>query len=457
MGCARLRLHARLHGDARCPLSALRLPMSLGRRVASATGLLTASSMLVRLLSLLTLPILTRLLDPQAYGNAALVGTAIALLGVVALLGLDMSYARAYHSTDGPGAAKVEHFVWRVALVAAMATGILGAIGWWLLAPRIDARAEYGAFILVGVVLSVAQTMSQTKARLENRYRGMAFSLVASGVFSALLAIAVAWWWRNDAYALLLSMLGGYLVVVAALGFPSVGTLFAPAQMKASEKRAILGIGLAGSITAPMFWVLSSLDRWFLGAMEGTAAAGIYSVGYNLSIFGTMVSGAISAVWLPEASRLFEANRESARDQLGALMEKLIVLLAIVWLAVVAAGGDALRLLAAPAFHSAAAVVPFIAGAIFFNGVLQLANAGNLLARQLHLTLAWWLAGALLCVVMNLLLIPRWGMLGAAITQTCCFALVATGIWIQAQRGFRLNLRSGRLLGLPAPSSACRY
>ena len=80
--------------------------MTFSQRVISGASQLTLSNGAVRLLSMVSMPILTRLLSPQAYGNAALAGTIISLMSVFALAGIDMSYTRAYHSAQPPSGVK---------------------------------------------------------------------------------------------------------------------------------------------------------------------------------------------------------------------------------------------------------------------------------------------------------------------------------------------------------------
>lgn len=421
------------------------MALTLGARMTQATTLLTASNAAVRALSLITMPVLTRLLPPDAYGATAIVGTLIALLGVVAIAGMDMSYARAYYASSGPSGAPVEIFAWRYTLVAATGIALAGGLLWLLAADFLGLPRILGAFVVLGVMLTVVQTMVQVKARLEARYRAMALGIALSGVVAAAVSISGAMWWRQDASTLLVSMLAGYLVVVVTLGMPHIRAVASPSGLSRAEKKGILAIGIAGVVTAPMYWVLSSLDRWFLAAMEDAASAGIYSVGYSVAILGAMVNTAIAAVWLPEAARVFEEDPVAARVRLGTTIERLVVALAVVWLAVVAAGGDVLHALAAKEFHSAAAVIPCIAAAVFFNGVLQITNAGNLLARQLHKTVPWWLMGAAICIGLNFLLIPPFGRLGAAMTQACAFGLVAGGVWFTAQRALPLAIRHLRL------------
>ncbi len=249
--------------------------------------------------------------------------------------------------------------------------------------------------------------------------------------------------------ALLISMLVGYLLPIIILGVPSFSRSF-DHSLSTQQRAQIVKIGLAGIVTAPMFWILSSSDRWFLGYFQDSASVGIYSIGYNIAIIGTIVNNAVHASWLPEASRLYEQDAALASQELGLLLERILMILAIVWLAIVASGGDVVRLLAGPAFHSAAQVVPLLAAATFFNGAMHLANAGLLLKKKLHLAIYWWVASAIICLGLNWYLVPMHGRIGAAITQVVTFAFVTLGIYITSQHFFPLKLRVFRLIILMA-------
>ena len=96
--------------------------------------------------------------------------------------------------------------------------------------------------------------------------------------------------WRPDALALLIPMLLGYLIPVLLLGTPSIAGLAKPSQLSRNEGVALIKIGLAGIVTAPMYWLLSSSDRWFLQHYHGAEAVGVYSIGYSVAIVGMMVN-----------------------------------------------------------------------------------------------------------------------------------------------------------------------
>lgn len=421
--------------------------MSLGKRIAGSTLVLSLSNASVRLLALFTMPLLTRLLAPEAYGAAALAGTVISLVSMIALGGVDMSYTRDYRARQGPSGMVLEAFAWRYALGAGFVFATMTAVAWWLVLAGVFHLPKYLAGLLFcGILLSLTNVMSLARARLNNRYGLMSMALVASAFASVAVSVGVAVWWRRTELPLVLSMLVGYLAPVLILGGPSLGVLIRPSTLSPPDWIAVLRIGAAGVLTAPLYWVISSLDRWFLGYFEGAASVGIYSIGYNVAMVGMMVNTALLAIWLPEAAKAYEEDAVQAQVQLGYLADRLIVGLGVVWLAVTASGGDIVRLLASPRFHEAAEVVPFIAGAVFFHGVLHLFNATVLLKKKLYLTLWWWGAAGMLCVVLNLLLVPSMGRVAAAAIQTLTFSVAALGVCWTGQSQFALRMRSFRML-----------
>jgi O-antigen/teichoic acid export membrane protein len=83
-----------------------------------------------------------------------------------------------------------------------------------------------------------------------------------------------------------------------------------------------------------------------------------------------------------------------------------------------------------------------------FNGLIHLANASLLVKKRLMWGMWWWIAGSVSCIGLNFLLVPAWGILGAAVTQAISFAVIAGGVAIGARRTFPLALNARRLVVL---------
>jgi O-antigen/teichoic acid export membrane protein len=69
-------------------------------RLTQGSGLLLSANVLSKALTILMLPVLTALLPPALYGEAALATTLISLASMLALAGMDVSYARAHFGTE---------------------------------------------------------------------------------------------------------------------------------------------------------------------------------------------------------------------------------------------------------------------------------------------------------------------------------------------------------------------
>jgi O-antigen/teichoic acid export membrane protein len=299
--------------------------------------------------------------------------------------------------------------------------------------------------LAMGIIGAVANTMTQSRALLAGRYRAIAVVTIISGGLGAAASIGIAIWWRRDAVALILPMVLGYLLPVLLLGTPSMTGLLKPSGLPPNAAVALVKIGIAGTVTAPMHWLLSSSDRWFLQYYHGATAVGVYSIGYSVAAIGSMVNSAAMSVWLPEASREFERDEEQAKVILGRLMSRLLAAMALIWLAVAAAGGDIIRLLANERFHASAEFVPFIAGGVFFYGTSQLFAHELMLVKQLKWAALWWFVGGVVCTLLNIVVVPRWSGFGAAMAQSASFAFISFGILATSQAYYPIQLARWRL------------
>lgn len=415
------------------------------RELVAAVSWLSIGNVMVRALSLVTMPVLTRYLSPDAYGVAALVGTLVSLVSVFALTGIDMGYSRHAFSARCGDAAGVEAFCWRWVLTGAfIASGITGLV-WWQWAARLDMSPSHAGYAASGVFFSALLSMAQTRARLDSRYRQLAWVQIAVGCLVAACSLSIAMLWRQDATALLVAMVLGYALPVLFLGAPPLRRLTSTSGLNSQQRKNLLAAGLAGVVTAPAYWVLSSSDRWFLAAYHDHAAVGIYSIAFAVGTVGLVVGTAITAAWLPELSRneagAGPAQSEHKRDMVQLLLASLV----IVAVAVSAAGGDVIRALADRRFHAAADSVPWLAAGAMFYGAMHVGNALLIMKSRLHWAAIAWLLALAVSVGLNLWLVPTHGAAGAAMVQAISFLFVMLLVWISVLRFEPLALRWSRL------------
>jgi O-antigen/teichoic acid export membrane protein len=420
--------------------------MSLAKKVFGATFMIVLASGVARMFSIFSAPILTRLLGPAPYGLMALVVTFTGLASTVGLLGIDMSYARFFFTKNKSNHSGVERFCWRYAIVSSIGISFGAVLGWQALYKTHATHFLVALIVGIGTILYILSSMSQTRARLNNEYKRIAKAIVISAAISTFMTIGLAFWWRRDEWPLLIGSTVGILVTILWLGIPEKNVLLKESGLDTRERWRIVQLGLVGSITAPMYWVLSSSDRWFINFFWGKELVGIYSFACNIATVGHMVNSAIILSWFPESVRTYEESEEMAPTILGQVWGELFFLLAIVWLTVTAIGGDLIRLLSDPRFHSGVVIVPWVAGGVFFYGLSHLANTGLLISKNMKPAAFWWAIGAGVNVVCNYFLIQIWGALGASIINCLSFALIFFGVMWKSLKLFRLQISWRKLL-----------
>lgn len=398
--------------------------------------MIVVASGVARMFSIFSAPVLTRLLGPVPYGLVALVVTFTSLASTVGLLGIDMSYARFFFTKTNSNHWGVERFCWRYAIGSSVAVSFVAVLGWQALHETHSTHFPVALIVGIGTMLYMLSAMSQTRARLGNAYQRIAKAIVISAALSTFMTIGLALWWRRDEWPLLIGSTAGILVTILWLGIPEKKFLLRASGLDLRERWKIFQLGLVGSITAPMYWVLSSSDRWFINFFWGKELVGIYSFACNIAMIGHMVNSAVILTWFPESVRSYEESRETAPTVLGQVLGELFFLLAMVWLAVTAIGGDLIRLLSDPRFHSGAVIVPWIAGGVFFHGLSHLANTGLLISRNMKPAAFWWAIGAGANIICNYFLVQMWGALGASVINCLSFALIFFGVMWNSSKLF---------------------
>lgn len=175
-------------------------------------------------------------------------------------------------------------------------------------------------------------------------------------------------------------------------------------------------------------WIANTSDRYVIALFLGIAATGIYSAGYALGAITMLYIGPLNVVLVPVLARLYDNNQiQEVKNHLTYSLKYFLLL------AIPSAAGlsllakPLLQVLTTPEFAAAGStVVPLVAASMVLNGCRGIITQPiNLVKRTGILGIAWSIAAAL-NLGLNLLLIPRWGIIAAAITTLLSFAVATT-------------------------------
>jgi len=223
-----------------------------------------------------------------------------------------------------------------------------------------------------------------------------------------------------------------------------VGTRF-----DVSFTRPALAFGIPLTPHAVSAWVLGFADRWMIGLLIGlpTAAAlsqlGAYSLGYQLGYVITVVVSSFQAAWAPWFFGIGE------RREAPAVFSHMTTL-AMAGIFALGVGASTLApqviaVIARPQYAAAAGVLPVVAMASVLYGLYTMLSTVVFYAKATRRLALITVSAAALNIFLNIVLIPRIGILGAAWATFAAYAFFALATWRYAGSVYPVRLDLPRL------------
>jgi O-antigen/teichoic acid export membrane protein len=370
-----------------------------------------------------TVALLTRFLSDADYGRYALIFTASSLAQYIALTWIEASAARFYGDAAEKGE-KANHFATmiRAYMWSALGFGVV-AVAATLLWPGDTSLKIVLAVAFGGVVIrSVIKIALETRRMAQEAIRYAFVDTLNTLLGFALLAVCVVYFAMGPAGAFLGLAIAAFIVLLIegpALWLAAKGGRSDPARMKAY---LAYGTPIAGGLILSL--VLTSGDRFVINYFLDEAAVGAYSAGYQVAarILDIIFVWGASAV-TPHLIAAYERGgpAEAARAAPDGFAFRLgLGAPAAVGLALLAAPicevliGESLR-------ERATQIVPWIAGAALMAGMCDYFSEAFMLAKKALQRTLLMLVPAVLNIALNFILLPRIGLIGAAVATVVAY------------------------------------
>jgi O-antigen/teichoic acid export membrane protein len=394
---------------------------------------------------LLATPLIARELDPAGFGTVDVLASVVALLTLVSLLGMDSAVGRSYF--DYPAGDERRRATIRFAIALSLAVSLGVAVLLALAAIAGVAAATTNRSILAASVL-IPLGSALAVARLSFLLRRQRTAYVMTAALQAVVGIGAA-------VGLVLAGLGppGYFAglaagAVVALGFSlGLGDLIrAPGRrLDRAEIRLLLEYGLPLVPAAAATWAIFALDRALIASMRDLGEAGYYAIGSKVAAPMMLAITAFAIAWGPF---IFSQSRARQRELRARALTVVVAGTGIFFLALVLFAPELVRLLGGDDFRPATRAVPGIAlGWLGFAAATVLSTEFSLSRRTRVIALATVTAAAI-NVVLNLVLIPPFGFVGAAWATAASFMLLAAIYLVWEWRSGPVPYRLGRLAAI---------
>jgi O-antigen/teichoic acid export membrane protein len=401
-------------------------------------------------LSMLILPLFTAMLAPADFARLELLSSAAEIGAMFACAGLVDTAYRFAGGDDSAGRRAMSQILGLGTLIALAGIGLAFALASRLAAlmPLPTTPSEM-ALLGVAVALEALIAVPLAWLRMRGRAGGYAVATALRTTLQAgLVASCVAVGWGVTGV-----LAGGAMAAVAAAG--TLATRQAMETGIAVSPRSwgrllAYGLPLIGSGLAS--FLLGTADRWVLAGTVSAASLGQYALAAKIAMIASVLTQPFELWWYPRRIALLQAPdgwSESAR------IAKAGVTLTVLAAAATAVAGPLLiRLLTPPAYHPAAAFVPWLAGIVALQSLGSLVNVGCYAGRTGAMPLAVNMTAAVVAVVGYGLLIPGHGVAGAIMATVLAQGVRFALFLILSQRRIRLPWQPRALLVPVAASIA---
>lgn len=415
-------------------------------------------NVLSRLAGFIMLPVYTRVLTTGDYGILEILSLSTDILGMLAGLGIRQAVVRLYYqydSTEDRGAV--------VSTASALLLGIFGTImvvGIALSRPITDALlgADQGtrfvqlaitAFAL-GALGDVPGVYLQARQRssvlvLANFVR-LVLALGLNILFVVVLRTGVAGIFYSTILASVL--VGGYMSI-AMLRETGI-------RLSRRMARELVSFGsplVAGQLGS---FVLHFSDRYFLRYFHSLGVVGVYSLSYKFAMLIAMfVNGPFSAIWNAKALEIERREGAGAPPILRAILKQYNLVLVTAALGASLFSADAIHLILGREFHGADRPLPLLALAVVFFSYRNITQTGALIAKRPGIIGSVTSGAAVLALALNLLLIPRWEAMGAALATVLAFGAEFLVMLVLSERAYRIGITLGDLFAPLLIAAAC--
>ncbi len=416
------------------------------KRLGSQSAIYGLGGIVSRLIAVFLLPLYTSYLGPKGFGQIATIVALMSVLAIVLRLGITSAFFRFYFDSEHEDR---KTLVVRTSFWFTMGMATLGlALGWLFAQPISDWLNLSPALVRAGFIGLWAQmNYAQVTAlfRVEERPVGFAIASVANVLITiGSTVVLVVGFHKGALGAVIGNFMGTLTVYFALLAYRryQLGFQFDRKLLSAMNR---FGLPLVPSALA--LWVINLIDRLFINRYKGQAEVGIYSLAVSIASVIVFLLTAFQLAW--------PAFAYSIRDDTAAKRTYSYVLTYLLfvtcWMSL-AFGSTAPWIvhLINPkgTFERSAEAVPILCFATAaYSGYSVLAiGIGRMRKTQLN----WVVTGAaaLVNIVINIALIPVYGMMGAAVSTLIAYLVLFGGMWFRSRQVYPVAYQWRRIFTL---------
>ena len=419
-----------------------------------------SAGMISAFVGVLQFPIMTRSLSVADYGTLGLIASTLALFVAVGKLGLQHAvirfFAQVRHGNIDFSSGQLNSTVTAIFLVFATLTTLAWLVTGDVVLPRVLESSDVVVLfnITAGVVfLRMLGSGIVNFLRAQQRSGIVALSMTIARVVNLVLIVLLALFSDVDLAGLLVCLLLAEIASFAHSAWRYAPDFsFSRRELSTRLGRAMLVYGAPLMLLESLGLVLRLSDRYVIEALLGVDALGQYSASYNLVAYlDVIVLAALVQAVRPAYVNLWESEGLEATRAFLSHGLRLFLVVGAPFVAVFSlTSPHILSFLAGERYAPGTVIIPLITLSFLVEGTTQFLAAGLYIRKETRSLMTWSAAATVVNLVLNFLLVPSMGIVGAALVTIFSYLVFVIGVTFAAFRHlpFRIRLRAPVVMGI---------
>lgn len=406
--------------------------MNKYRKLITNTLLMALGTFSSKILVFLLMPLYTRVLSTEDYGtvdllvqmsNLMLPLVSLGILNAIIRFGLDRSSEKSDVLTTG---------------LVTIGGGFLAFLLCSPLLSRVEAVSGYAQFIYLYVLTSLLRSLCSQFVRAQERVRLYA----VDGVMATITVIVF-----NALFLVKFRMgITGYMLATISSDFCSAAFLFTYGRLWRFIRlrrgmqpvvREMLRYSVPLIPTTVFWWVTNVSNRFIVAEILGESYNGLYAAAYKVPTVVNLVSNIFIEAW--QMSAVTDGEGRGRGEFFSTVLGAFQAVVFLCASGLILFSKFIMWLLVAPSFYPAWEYVPVLVMASAFSCLVSFLGSVYMVEKRSVISLLTTMAGAALNVALSFLLIPLWGVNGAASAMFISYFIVFLLRAVTAQKMVRMH------------------
>jgi O-antigen/teichoic acid export membrane protein len=416
--------------------------------IVSQSSVYGIGNILIQGLNFLLIPIFTRFLSTSDYGILSIISTYSSILAIILKLGLDAALTRHHYDFIDDDNLRKRYYgtIWLFLTSTAFIITLL--INWngVRLFAIIFREIPYDPYGRLATWLAFAGTAATIPLILfrvrEKPLYYISISIINFVLSTSLVVFFVAIFHRGAS-----GSIQGQLIAECILFIPLTYITLRNVKLNFNwdQLKSSLAFGLPLIPHQLSGWALNMSDRVLLERFVSLDQLGIYDLGYKFGMILDIILQSFNFGWSPLFFRM-ASTEKNAPDTIGKLITYYAFGVYLLGLGVSLLSSDVIRIISKPSYFPAGQVVSVVVLGFIMHGFYFMSVNQLFFAKQTKWLPVYSGLSAGLNILLNLVMIPRFGIMAAAWNTVIGYALLFILVYRESKKVFYVPLEGRRLI-----------